>query len=311
MDFGALPPEINSTRIYAGPGSGPLLTAAAAWDGLAEDLYSSAASYGAVISALTSDVWSGPSSASMAAAGDTYKAWMTSTAEQAEQAATHARLAAAAYQTAFAMTVPPPVIAANRSRLAALVATNFLGQNTPAIAATEAQYAEMWAQDATAMYAYAGSSASASRLTPFAPPAPTTNAAGWAAQATAAARAGASSAGVAAWTAISGISEAPQLISALPQALQSLASPLSSSSLADLLGSLAPYAGVVAGGTGVVGAGLGAGAGSVGVVDIVLGLVGTAAQAVGGGFRWRRGCRIGVGGDGHGRFWGRGARGPA
>jgi PPE-repeat protein len=278
MDFGALPPEINSSRIYAGPGSGPLLTAAAAWDGLAEDLYSSAASYGAVISALTSDVWSGPSSASMAAAGATYRAWMTSTAGQAEQAATHARLAAAAYQTAFAMTVPPPVIAANRSRLAALVATNFLGQNMPAIAAAEAQYAEMWAQDATAMYVYAGSSASASRLTPFAPPAPTTNAAGWAAQATAS-RAGASSAGVAVWTAISGISEAPQLISALPQALQSLASPVSSSSLADLLGSLAPYAGVVAGGTGVVGAGVGAGASSVGAVDIVLGLVGTAAQA--------------------------------
>ena len=278
MDFGALPPEINSTRIYAGPGSGPLLAAAAAWDGLAEDLYSSAASYGAVISALTSDVWSGPSSASMAAAGATYRAWMTSTAGQAEQAAMQARLAAAAYQTAFVMTVPPPVIAANRSRLAALVATNFLGQNTPAIAATEAQYAEMWAQDAAAMYGYAGSSASASRLTPFAPPAPTTNAAGWAAQAAAAARAGANSAGVAARTAISGISEAPQLISALPQALQSLASPVSSS-LVDLLGSLAPYAGVVAGGTGVVGAGVGAGAGSVGVVDIVLGLVGTAAQA--------------------------------
>ena len=278
MDFGALPPEINSVRIYAGPGSGPLLAAAAAWDGLAEDLYSSAASYGAVISALTSDVWSGPSSASMAAAGATYRAWMTSIAGQAEQAAMQARLAAAAYQTAFVMTVPPPVIAANRSRLAALVATNFLGQNTPAIAATEAQYAEMWAQDAAAMYGYAGSSASASRLTPFAPPAPTTNAAGWAAQAAAAARAGANSAGVAARTAISGISEAPQLISALPQALQSLASPVSSS-LVDLLGSLAPYAGVVAGGTGVVGAGVGAGAGSVGVVDIVLGLVGTAAQA--------------------------------
>jgi PPE-repeat protein len=59
MDFGALPPEINSARIYAGPGSGLLMTAAAAWDGLAEDLYSTAASYGAVISALTSDVWSG------------------------------------------------------------------------------------------------------------------------------------------------------------------------------------------------------------------------------------------------------------
>src|ERR1700733_13071017 len=101
MDFGALPPEINSSRMYAGPGSGPLMTAAVAWDGLAEDLYSTAASYGAVISALTGDVWTGPSSMSMAAAGTTYAAWMTRTAEQAEQAGAHARLAAAAFQTAF------------------------------------------------------------------------------------------------------------------------------------------------------------------------------------------------------------------
>ena len=46
------------------------------------------------------------------------------------------------------MTVPPAVVAANRAQLATLVATNVFGQNTPAIAATEAQYAEMWAQDA-------------------------------------------------------------------------------------------------------------------------------------------------------------------
>ncbi len=149
MDFGVLPPEVNSARMYAGPGSGPLLTAAAAWDGLAEELYSTAASYRAVISALTTGVWSGPSSISMAAAA-TYTAWMTGTAGQTEDAAMHARLAAAAYETAFAMTVPPLEIAANRSLLAALVATNFLGQNAPAIMATEAQYAEMWAQDAAA-----------------------------------------------------------------------------------------------------------------------------------------------------------------
>ena len=41
--------------------------------------------------------------------------------------------------------VPRPVIAANRAQLAALVATNILGQNAPAIAATEAQYGQMWA----------------------------------------------------------------------------------------------------------------------------------------------------------------------
>ncbi|WP_141249127.1 PPE domain-containing protein, partial [Mycobacterium avium] len=27
MDFGALPPEVNSGRMYAGPGSGPLMAA--------------------------------------------------------------------------------------------------------------------------------------------------------------------------------------------------------------------------------------------------------------------------------------------
>ena len=103
MDFGALPPEINSARMYAGPGSAPMLTAAAAWDGLAEDLYSTASSYGSVVSGLTSDAWSGPSSASMAAAAAPYMAWMTSTAGQAEQAANQARAAAAAYETAFAI----------------------------------------------------------------------------------------------------------------------------------------------------------------------------------------------------------------
>jgi PPE-repeat protein len=103
---------------------------------------------------------------------------MSATGTQAEQVATQAKLAAGAYEAAFAATVPPPVIAANRSQLATLIATNILGQNTPAIAATEALYAEMWAQDAGAMYAYAGSSAAASQFAPFNQPPQTTNEAG-------------------------------------------------------------------------------------------------------------------------------------
>ena len=55
-----------------------------------------------------------------------------------------ATAAASAYETAFAATVPPPLIVANRSLLAPLVATNILGQNAPATAATEAYDAEMW-----------------------------------------------------------------------------------------------------------------------------------------------------------------------
>jgi PPE-repeat protein len=126
----------------------------------------------------------------MAAAAAPYLGWLSTTAEQANQAAIQARSAAAAYDAAFAATVPPPLIAQNRALLMSLVATNILGQSTPAIAATEAQYAEMWAQDATAMYAYAGASAAASALTPFTPPQQNTNPARVGAQATVVAQVG-------------------------------------------------------------------------------------------------------------------------
>lgn len=177
MDFGALPPEINSGRVYSGPGPAPLLAAAASWDGLAAELRSAAGSYGATISELRT-LWRGPASTAMATAATTYIAWLDGTAAQAEQTAVQAKAAAAAYEAAFAASVPPPVIAANRALLAALIATNFLGQNTPAISATEAQYAEMWAQDAAAMYGYADAAATATQLTPFNLPPTTTNDAG-------------------------------------------------------------------------------------------------------------------------------------
>jgi PPE-repeat protein len=206
MDFAMFPPEVNSGRMYAGPGPGPMLAAAAAWDGLAAELQSTAASYRSVISELTDGPWLGASSVSMAAATAPYLGWMTTASGQAEQTATQAKAAAAAYETAFAMTVPPAVIAANRSLLMALIATNVLGQNTAAIAANETDYAEMWAQDTAAMYGYAGSSAAATTLAPFTSPPPTTNPAG---QEAAAAQ--------------SIVSNGPQLINAVPQALQGLA----------------------------------------------------------------------------------------
>jgi PPE-repeat protein len=156
MDFATLPPEVNSGLMYTGPGSGPMIATAASWDSLAAEVSSAAGDYGSVISGLTSGPWRGPASASMAAAAAPYVSWMNATAAQAEQAADQAKAAASGYEAAFSATVPPPVIAANRTLLASLVATNILGQNTPAIATTEADYAEMWAQDAAAMYGYAG-----------------------------------------------------------------------------------------------------------------------------------------------------------
>jgi PPE-repeat protein len=192
FDFGALPPEINSGKIYSGPGSTPLLAAATAWDALASELQTTAASYGSTIGELTSS-WQGPSSEAAASAAAPYTAWLSSTAAQAEQTASQAQAAAGAYEAAFAASIPPPVIAANRALLAALVATNFLGQNTPAIAANEATYAEFWAQDAVAMYGYAGAATTASQLTPFTAAPATTNDTGQATQSAAASSADATS----------------------------------------------------------------------------------------------------------------------
>ncbi|OBI23229.1 hypothetical protein A5712_11220 [Mycobacterium sp. E2327] len=195
LDFGALPPEINSGRIYAGPGSGSMMAAASAWDGLASELSLAATGYSSVITELTSAPWLGPASRSMLAAATPYVSWLGAAAALAEDAANQARAAAAAFETAFTLTVPPPVIAANRVLLATLIATNFFGQNFPAIAATEAQYAEMWAQDAVAMYGYAAASATATQLTPFTEPAQATDQGGLAAQAVAVAQAVATPAG--------------------------------------------------------------------------------------------------------------------
>jgi PPE-repeat protein len=223
VDFGALPPEINSARMYMGPGSSSLQTAASAWNGIAAELQSAAQGYETVITQLATDTWNGPASAAMTSAAQPYVTWMQETAAQAEQAATQARTAAAAYEQAFAATVPPPLIAANRAETAAATQANVFGQYTPLIAQLEAQYGQMWAQDAAAMYGYAGQSATATKVTPFATPAETTNPAGTAGQGAAVSAATGNSAASSTQSLLS------QLTSSTPSSLQNLATPAATS----------------------------------------------------------------------------------
>ncbi|MFV8319264.1 PPE family protein [Mycobacterium sp. 23] len=171
VDYGMLPPEINSARIYAGPGAASLVSAAVAWNNVAADFAAAASGHRSVIEALTSGPWLGPASAKLVSSVSPFITWLSNSSEQAAETATQAAAAAAAYERAFAGSVPPPLITANRAMLQQLIATNLLGQNSSAISMLEAQYGEFWAQDAGAMYNYAGSAAAATNLTPLAAPA--------------------------------------------------------------------------------------------------------------------------------------------
>lgn len=170
-DFVLLPPEINSARMYAGPRSGTIWAAAQGWEMLAAQLASAASSFQSTVSTLTGGPWQGLASTMMASAAVPYVQWLTATSAKAELLANQARLSAGAFEAAFTATVPPEVVAANRALLMTLIATNILGQNTAAIAATEAEYAEMWAQDVAAMTGYdAATTAAQAGWTPFGAP---------------------------------------------------------------------------------------------------------------------------------------------
>ncbi|HYY01915.1 MAG TPA: PPE family protein [Mycobacterium sp.] len=195
FDFAAQPPEVISAKIYSGPGSESLQTAAAAWDGLASELQSTSANYQSIISGLVSGDWTGPSSEAAAAAAAPYVTWLSTTAGQAEQTAGQARAAASSYETALAAAVPPAEIAANRTQLLSLVPANIFGQYNAAIAALEAEYAQFWAQDVAAITSYAGSSQAATTgLGSFTQAPQTTNDSAQATQAAATTAAGAAAA---------------------------------------------------------------------------------------------------------------------
>jgi len=167
IDFAARTPDINSAMIYAGPGATSLTTAASAWNALAAELNAAAMGYENVVTELTSGEWTGTASTAMVASVAPYVAWMKTTAAQAEETATKLNAAAMTFEQTFASVVPPTEIATNRATMAQMVATNVLGQNSGIIAQLQALYMEMWAQDANALYSYAGQMATITKTPSF------------------------------------------------------------------------------------------------------------------------------------------------
>ncbi|PJE15456.1 PPE family protein [Mycobacterium sp.] len=160
-----LPPEVNSLRIMCGAGSAPMLQAAAAWSGLADELCSAADSFGAVTTGLTSQAWQGAAATAMTEAAAPYRAFLQAASTRALTASVGAKAVAEVFEACKSAMVHPEVISANRQAMAQAVRTNFFGFNAPFIAAAEAAYEEFWATDVAAMFGYhGGASAVAAQL---------------------------------------------------------------------------------------------------------------------------------------------------
>ncbi|MFQ2873722.1 PPE family protein, partial [Mycobacterium sp. MS3] len=169
MDFPMLAPEINSALLYGGAGSGPWVGVATAWDGLAAELSAAAESFGSATSGLVGGAWQGAAASAMLAAAAPYAGWLHAAAAGAEGAAAQVRAAAEEFESALTSAVPPAAVAANRVEFVSLVTSNWFGLNAPAIAAAEASYEQMWAQNVATMFGYySGASAVAAAIPSFA-----------------------------------------------------------------------------------------------------------------------------------------------
>ncbi|BBY96394.1 hypothetical protein MGALJ_60630 (plasmid) [Mycobacterium gallinarum] len=159
VQYWGLTPETNAIRLTTGPGAAAMASVVAGYQAAGVTHIQQGAQMMATAATTAAGSWWGQGGTSMMAAAVPKSEWQIEAGAHAEKASCLISEAAAAHSTAVAATIPYPVVVANRVREAVLVATNIIGQNTPAIWEADAEYGEFWAQNATAMTGYSTAAA--------------------------------------------------------------------------------------------------------------------------------------------------------
>ena len=153
--WSAFPPEVNAGQLMAGDQGASIAAAAAAYEALAAALIAEGAKMAATAGTTAATGWEGVGGAAMVATAMPYVAALEALSGWMQQSAASAAAIEQAYVTAKAAMIQVPVCTTNRTTQAGLVATNIIGQNTPAIIGLDTEYfGHFWTQNAGNMGGY-------------------------------------------------------------------------------------------------------------------------------------------------------------
>jgi len=174
--WGASPPELNAAVIETGSTGATWVAASMAWLGLAEATLSTMGITGGQMAASVASI-SGMRSAAQEAATPPFLSWLGTMAGIAFKQAAVTATVAESYGMTRTTMIPSVQSINNRVREAAAEASNFFGQNTPLIAALNAEYASYTMMNATIGTTYGQVITAATLPIPIPPPPPLANAA--------------------------------------------------------------------------------------------------------------------------------------